>query len=307
MLTVTARPLAEARAEAERAQAEAERVRLEAERAETELERARAEGTRLQAELTALREVAADRKRVRTALQVALREAAKERDRAQTDLRTTRAEQQRTEYYLAETLQNATSERSRLQSELAAARERLERLEHEGLRESLGRIAGRVYGRILNVFHNRIGHPRAYLERRREQRFQKLARREAERRRRTTPTAPAFWRDIEATLKEYSARASEAVKISILTPTYNTNLFSFRDTVESVLRQSTTAWEWCLVDDGSSDKELHTVLQSLAQRTPRIRVVLAEHAGISAGPQAGLVHRVPSRRDVRGAPAGCPS
>ncbi|HLA76538.1 MAG TPA: glycosyltransferase [Vicinamibacteria bacterium] len=297
MLTETAHPLAQARAEAERAQAEAERVRLEAERAETELERARAEGARLRAELAALREVAADRERMRTALQVALREAAKERDRAQTDLTTTRAELQRTEYYLAETLHNATTERARLQSELAEARGRLRELEHERLRDMLRRVSRRFWGRFLDAFHDRVGRPRAYLDRRRQQRMRKLADREAQRRQRTALTAPTFWKGIESALREHEARETEPCEVSILTPTYNTNLFGFRETVESVLRQTTTGWEWCLVDDGSSDRELHTVLEGLTRRVPRIRVLLAEHGGIGAATNRALA--------MAGAPRVC--
>ncbi len=294
MLAETARPLARAGAEAEPAPAEAGRLRP-AERVENELEQAGAESARLRAELAMRREVAADRERVRTALQVALREAAKERDRAQTDLATTGAELQRAEYYLAETLQNAAAERRRLQQDLAGVRDRLQKLEQERASHTHRRMVRRLAVWVLGTFRDRLDRIRAGLDRHHERRNQKLADREARRRRRSKPTAPAFWRDLEGALRGYQARRIEPCEVSILTPTFNTNLFSFRETVESVLRQTTTGWEWCLVDDGSSDGELHQVLTGLAQRVPRIRVQLSKHGGISAATNQALAMAEASR------------
>lgn len=51
--------------------------------------------------------------------------------------------------------------------------------------------------------------------------------------------------------------------ISIITPTYKTNLEYLKITAESVLSQTYEKWEWCIVDDGSNDPDLNEYLKSI--------------------------------------------
>lgn len=51
--------------------------------------------------------------------------------------------------------------------------------------------------------------------------------------------------------------------ISIITPTYKTNIDYLKTTVKSVTDQSYEKWEWCIVDDGSNDPELVDYLRSI--------------------------------------------
>lgn len=59
--------------------------------------------------------------------------------------------------------------------------------------------------------------------------------------------------------------------ISILTPTYNTNPRFLRECIESVLAQSYTNWELCIVDDASTDSSVHEVLASY-ENHPQIKI-----------------------------------
>ncbi|NET78599.1 glycosyltransferase [Okeania sp. SIO1F9] len=77
--------------------------------------------------------------------------------------------------------------------------------------------------------------------------------------------------------------------ISILTPTWNSSLDWFVETVLSVLNQSISNWEWCIVDDGSKQPEIRNVLAGLAEKEPRIKVLLSEdNGGISAATNKAL-------------------
>lgn len=72
-------------------------------------------------------------------------------------------------------------------------------------------------------------------------------------------------------------------RFSIVTPVYAPPLDDFAATVESVLGQQHTDWEWVLVDDRSPDSEIRDVLAALAQRDSRVRVIeRAENGGIVA-------------------------
>ncbi|NET42657.1 glycosyltransferase [Okeania sp. SIO2B3] len=107
--------------------------------------------------------------------------------------------------------------------------------------------------------------------------------------------------DIEVRSKEEEGRGdfSESLvegrrddskpSISILTPTWNSSLDWFVETVLSVLNQSIPNWEWCIVDDGSKQPEIRNVLAGLAEKEPRIKVLLSEdNGGISAATNKAL-------------------
>ena len=72
-----------------------------------------------------------------------------------------------------------------------------------------------------------------------------------------------------------------APRFSILTPVYRTPPGVLRKMLRSVLRQTETDWELCLVDDGSEDPALREILDAAAAADPRIRVRYREtNAGI---------------------------
>ena len=72
-------------------------------------------------------------------------------------------------------------------------------------------------------------------------------------------------------------------RLSILTPGVNPPEGAFEACIASVLRQTSDHWEWCLVDDCSTDPFVRRRLQALAASDPRVRVELADaNAGIVA-------------------------
>ena len=58
--------------------------------------------------------------------------------------------------------------------------------------------------------------------------------------------------------------------ISIITPVYKTDLKYLEATVESVQEQTYERWEWCIVDDGSDDKDLFHYLKSIENRKIKV-------------------------------------
>ncbi len=78
-------------------------------------------------------------------------------------------------------------------------------------------------------------------------------------------------------------------RISLVMPTYKTELRYLRQAVESVLGQHYPDWELCIVDDGSDDPELHAAIQRYADADPRIEFEpLPENQGISTSSNEGL-------------------
>lgn len=67
--------------------------------------------------------------------------------------------------------------------------------------------------------------------------------------------------------------------ISILVPTYNTNVIHLKECVQSVLDQAYDNWELCLADDASSDQSVRDTIQELAQKDDRIKYVFREKNG----------------------------
>ena len=60
-------------------------------------------------------------------------------------------------------------------------------------------------------------------------------------------------------------------KISLIVPTYNTNIEYFREMIESVLEQSYTNWELCIADDASTDENLKNEIINVAKNDNRIK------------------------------------
>ncbi|MDM1406872.1 glycosyltransferase [Myroides sp. DF42-4-2] len=73
-------------------------------------------------------------------------------------------------------------------------------------------------------------------------------------------------------------------KISIIVPVYNGAAYIER-TLESILKQSLTAIEVIVVDDGSTD---HTLSILAAIKNPKLRVLSKQNGGVSSARNAGM-------------------
>jgi GT2 family glycosyltransferase len=77
--------------------------------------------------------------------------------------------------------------------------------------------------------------------------------------------------------------------ISLVMPTYKTDLRYLREAVESVTGQLYPEWELCIVDDGSGDPKLARAIMAHAAAERRIKFKLCEeNRGISAASNDGL-------------------
>lgn len=77
--------------------------------------------------------------------------------------------------------------------------------------------------------------------------------------------------------------------ISVLTPTYNTDLTYLKECIRSVQAQSYDNWELCIVDDASPDKAVRDTIKELAAADPRITYIFREENGhISAATNDAL-------------------
>ncbi len=77
--------------------------------------------------------------------------------------------------------------------------------------------------------------------------------------------------------------------ISILIPTYNTPSRFLREVVQSIMQQDYSAWELCIVDDGSTDQDCLKILRELSSSDSRIRVAFSEaNEGIAVASQKAL-------------------
>ena len=67
------------------------------------------------------------------------------------------------------------------------------------------------------------------------------------------------------------AEGEHEVVVSVITPAYNSGAV-LDETAEAVFGQSLQAWEWIIVDDGSTDPDCLTRLEALAARDARVRM-----------------------------------
>jgi len=58
--------------------------------------------------------------------------------------------------------------------------------------------------------------------------------------------------------------------ISVITPTYNTNIQFLRECIESVQSQTYENWQLCIVDDASPDETVRKVIKEYAEKDSRI-------------------------------------
>ncbi len=78
-------------------------------------------------------------------------------------------------------------------------------------------------------------------------------------------------------------------KISILTPLFNTPTNLLKMTVESIMNQTYTNWELCLVDGNSSNAEIRPFLERMMKLDSRIKCeFLNENRGIAGNTNAAL-------------------
>ena len=75
-------------------------------------------------------------------------------------------------------------------------------------------------------------------------------------------------------------------KISIIIPVYNSALF-LDDCVQSLLRQTLSDFDICLIDDGSTDGS-GAICDALAERDTRIRVIHSKNYGAAHARQLGI-------------------
>jgi glycosyltransferase involved in cell wall biosynthesis len=76
---------------------------------------------------------------------------------------------------------------------------------------------------------------------------------------------------------------------SVVTPVYNPPIDAFEACIASMLAQTYSDWEWCLVDDASSNPKVREVMERLARKDKRIRIAFrAVNGGIVAASQDAL-------------------
>ncbi|HEV2841969.1 MAG TPA: glycosyltransferase [Chthoniobacterales bacterium] len=75
---------------------------------------------------------------------------------------------------------------------------------------------------------------------------------------------------------------------SLITPTFNTKPEWLAEAALSLLNQSFANWEWCIVDDGSHNRQTKKLLEHLSRAGPRVRVEFAANAGISTATNQAL-------------------
>jgi len=94
---------------------------------------------------------------------------------------------------------------------------------------------------------------------------------------------------LEASFHQHAQRAArEKPLFSVLTPTFNTKPEWLGEAALSLLNQSFDNWEWCIVDDGSQNRQTKKMLDHLSGVSPRVRVKFAPNAGISAATNQAL-------------------
>lgn len=86
-------------------------------------------------------------------------------------------------------------------------------------------------------------------------------------------------------------KAKGNIKISIVTPVFNTEPQILESCIFSIRAQTSPFWELILVDDNSTSPKTHSVLNSRICRDPRIRILFSQPgapSGISAATNRGI-------------------
>jgi GT2 family glycosyltransferase len=89
-------------------------------------------------------------------------------------------------------------------------------------------------------------------------------------------------------ISDETARLAYRPKVSIITPTYNSDPVALREAIESVRSQLYEDWELCVADDASTSPEVGALLREYSG-DDRIKVTyLEQNSGISAASNAAL-------------------
>jgi GT2 family glycosyltransferase len=90
--------------------------------------------------------------------------------------------------------------------------------------------------------------------------------------------------------QQHAGRVTQQEKplFSLITPTYDTKPEWLAEAALSLLNQSFANWEWCIVDDGSQNRQTKKMLEHLSRVSPRVRVELVTNGGISAATNHAL-------------------
>ena len=76
---------------------------------------------------------------------------------------------------------------------------------------------------------------------------------------------------------------------SVITPVYNPPIDAFEACIESVFAQTHADWDWCLVDDGSTNSQIRKIMERLARKDKRVRIMFRpKNGGIVAASQDAL-------------------
>ncbi|MCX2803335.1 glycosyltransferase [Microbulbifer thermotolerans] len=89
--------------------------------------------------------------------------------------------------------------------------------------------------------------------------------------------------------REYCAAEDSGPLISLLLPTFNTDVTLLKACIDSVLAQTYSHWQLCIADDASTDPAVRECLSEYQQRDARIKVVFREENGhIAAASNSAL-------------------
>ena len=259
-------------------------------RIETELKRSQLQLQQTQEQLQQtqgqLQQTYAELERLQFHIEETFQNAQTEREQFQSELQHIQLELGRSQFYLEETFQNAQAERERFQSKIQQLQAELENLQNEGVKALLKKFFKKIlYKLIRSNFILKSEKVKNFLKR-----LKNKLQRQKEKKILTEETLLAFsnlsredfWKILDPVIQTHlNILGEEPPKISILTPTWNSSLGWFIETALSVLNQSLPNWEWCIVDDGSKSQDIRDILNDLAHKHPRIKVVFQESGGIS--------------------------
>jgi len=79
--------------------------------------------------------------------------------------------------------------------------------------------------------------------------------------------------------QSYVKAPSKGPKISILLPTYNTNIGHLKECIQSVINQTYTNWELCIVDDHSTNADVYKTIEYYKKNEKRIKASRLEKNG----------------------------
>lgn len=94
---------------------------------------------------------------------------------------------------------------------------------------------------------------------------------------------------IEPGFQQHARRAgSQSPFVSVVTPAYDTKPEWIAEAALSLLNQTFADWEWCIVDDGSDNRETKKLLELLSKVSARVQVSSSAGKGISAATNHAL-------------------